>query len=146
LNPLLQGAEDLNNDFYLKENIDGTVIFESVPNKGRFVAIPYGSELLRNFFVNLVVSVVLAFICTYFKNTTIERIDTTLQHAKEGCRESGDIAYVKLPICNMLSLVALPEYCRTCKPFCGDATLRLLTSENIEVFRYLVCRDTYVYC
>ena len=59
----LQGAEDLNNDFYLKENVDGTVIFESVPNKGRFVTIPYGSELLRNFSINLVVSLVLVYRC-----------------------------------------------------------------------------------
>ena len=57
MNSLLQGAEDLNNDFYLKENVDGTVIFESVPNKGRFVTIPYGSEPLRNFSINIVVSV-----------------------------------------------------------------------------------------
>jgi len=56
----LQGAEDLNNDFYLKENVDGTVIFESVPNKGRFVTIPCGRELLRNFSINIVVSVLLA--------------------------------------------------------------------------------------
>ena len=52
----LQGADDLNNDFYLKENRDGTVISESVPNKGRFVTISHGNELLRNFSVNLVVS------------------------------------------------------------------------------------------
>jgi len=55
----LQGPEDLNNDFYLKENVDGTFILESVPNKGRFVTIPYRDELLRNFSVNLVVSLVL---------------------------------------------------------------------------------------
>ena len=58
-NSPLQGAEDLNNDFYLKENVDGTVIFESVPNKGRFVTIPYDNQLLRNFSVNLVVSTIL---------------------------------------------------------------------------------------
>ena len=77
----LQGAEDLNNDFYLKENVDRTVIFESVPNKGRFVTIPYRGELLRNFSVNLVVSLVLV-VHTSKQYHTIDLLKNALLQTK----------------------------------------------------------------
>ena len=52
-----QGEENLDNDFYLKENPDGTIVFESVPNKGRYINVTQGNLIIRNFSVNVLVSV-----------------------------------------------------------------------------------------
>ena len=45
----------MDNDFYLKENPDGTVVFESVPNKGRYINISTNNQTIRNFSINLLV-------------------------------------------------------------------------------------------
>ena len=53
----IQGKENLDNDFYLKENIDGTVVFESVPNKGRYINVTQGNMTIWNFSINVLVGI-----------------------------------------------------------------------------------------
>lgn len=55
--PIVQGEENVDNDFYFKESPDGSVVFESVPNKGKFITVPCGKQLIRNFNINLLVCV-----------------------------------------------------------------------------------------
>jgi hypothetical protein len=54
-----QGEENLDNDFYLKEAPDGSVLFESAPNKGRYISITMRDKktatIIRNFSINLLV-------------------------------------------------------------------------------------------
>ena len=54
-----QGEENLDNDFWLKEAPDGSVLFESVPNKGRYIQITTkdktGVNIMRNFSIILLV-------------------------------------------------------------------------------------------
>ena len=49
----------MDNDFYLKESPDGTVLFESVSNKGRYVQVTMKSKtgvtIIRNFNIALLV-------------------------------------------------------------------------------------------
>ncbi|CAI8015195.1 hypothetical protein GBAR_LOCUS9445 [Geodia barretti] len=58
-NLICQGEENLDNDFYLKESPDGTVLFESVPNKGRYVQVTVKNKksvtIIRNFSIVLLV-------------------------------------------------------------------------------------------
>jgi hypothetical protein len=58
-NLVCQGEENLDNDFYLKESPDGTVLFESVPNKGRYVQVTVKNKksvtIIRNFSIVLLV-------------------------------------------------------------------------------------------
>ena len=55
----LQGEENLDNDFYLKEAPDGTVLFESVPNKGRYIQVTMKNKknvtIVRNFSIVVLV-------------------------------------------------------------------------------------------
>lgn len=53
----MQGEENIDNDFYFKESPDGSVVFESIPNKGKFITVPCGKQLIRNFNINLLVCV-----------------------------------------------------------------------------------------
>ena len=54
-----QGEENLDNDFYLKEAPDGTVLLESVPNKGRYIQVTIKDKrsvnIIRNFSITLLV-------------------------------------------------------------------------------------------
>lgn len=58
----MQGEENIDNDFYFKECPDGSVVFESIPNKGKFITVPCGKQLIRNFNINLLVCV---YMCNY---------------------------------------------------------------------------------
>ena len=58
-----QGEETLDNDFYLKENPDGTVVFESVPNKGRFINVTTNNQTIRNFSITLLVCAIIIMEC-----------------------------------------------------------------------------------
>ena len=51
-----QGDPDLNGDFRVMENSDGTVSFESVTCGGGFLGIPAGPKPITHISLNLVVS------------------------------------------------------------------------------------------
>ena len=53
---LFQGELSLEANFYLRDNPDGTVSFESVASPNNFIAVQGGTTLLKNFSIFTVVS------------------------------------------------------------------------------------------